>query len=79
MSKNQIIETYRKCGSVLHRGTRNTMRLGETIEAEWVEYISERTQLAINLLSHHAVVMRGDNRAIFCELATGRVWAASAR
>lgn len=78
LSKDAMIQVYRKCGSVLHRGTPDAIRVGEKIEKDWVRYIDMTTQRAVNLLSHHALIMQGDERAIFCELSTGRVWAASA-
>lgn len=79
LSKEGLNAVYRKCGGVLHRGTPETIRSGEKIEKGWIDYIMQQTQLVINLLACHALVMRGDQRAIFCDFSSTKVWAANAR
>lgn len=79
LTKEQLNTIYRKCGDVLHRGTPSTIRKAEKIEKEWIEYVRQQTQLVKNLLTCHALVMRGDQRAIFCDFSNGIVWAANAR
>jgi hypothetical protein len=78
LSKEELKAVYHKCGSVLHRGTPMKVRAGEKIEKDWIAYVMKQTQLAVNLLGRHAVVMRGDQRAIFCDFTGERVWSANA-
>lgn len=78
LTKDELKNVYRKCGQVLHRGTPHSIRNNEIIEKEWIDYIVQKTQLAVNLLTTHALVMRGDQRAIMCNFSSTQVWAASA-
>jgi hypothetical protein len=78
LSKEELKAVYHKCGGVLHRGTPMKIRTGEEIEKDWIAYVIKQTQLAVNLLAHHALVMRGDQRAIFCGFVSNMVWAANA-
>lgn len=78
LTKNDLKALYRKCGEALHRGKPSEIIKGEKIEIEWISFIMQQTQLLINLLASHAIVMRGDQRVIFCNLETGHAWAANA-
>jgi hypothetical protein len=79
LSKENLKTLYRKCGAVLHRGTPATIISGEKIETDWIAYVMRQSQLAVNLLASHALVLHGDQRAIFCNFITGEAWVGNAR
>ncbi|MEX0957335.1 MAG: hypothetical protein WDZ83_19240 [Rhizobiaceae bacterium] len=74
LSKDELKALYRSCGNALHRGTPAKIVAGEKLEADWISNVMHNSQLAANLLSSHALVMRGDERAIFANFISGEVW-----
>ncbi|WP_043062411.1 hypothetical protein [Brucella anthropi] len=78
LSKEDLKALYRKCGQALHRGTPAAIISGEKIEKDWISFVMRQTQLLLNLLASHVIVMRGDQRAIFCNFVAGEVWVANA-
>src|SRR5690606_31566877 len=78
LSKEALVRLYVKCGSVLHRGTLASTLAREEIERDWIVFVKAQTQRIANLLGQHAVIMKGDARAVFANLKTGQVMIANA-
>jgi hypothetical protein len=78
LSKDELKALYHKCGSILHRGKPAELLAGEKIDKGWIADVMKHTQLIINLLASHALVMRGDERAIFTNFAAGESYVANA-
>ena len=71
LTKADLLKLYGKCGSVLHRGTRD--RLGPAkapTQADFLD-IAERTVALRNLLQNHFILMLGGQTVFVCEMGGG--------
>jgi len=78
LTKEDLKTLYWKCGNVLHRGTPKSLIAGEAIEKDWIAFVMKQGQLIINLLANHTLVMKGDQRSVFCNFVTDKVWIGNA-
>jgi hypothetical protein len=68
LTQDDLKKLYNQCGSILHRGKPNTIVDGEIIDHGWIKDVVHYAQMITNLLTCHAIVMQGHEKAIFIDL-----------
>lgn len=71
LKKEQLIALYRRCSRLLHRGTVDRLPNWREFAQDPCEDLFEQSQMLVNLLSFHSLVMKGDERAMVCNLRYG--------
>ena len=71
LTKADLVNLNGKCGDVLHRGTLKKLLAGKIpFQTNFPEITGYLTKI-VNLLGQHAIVIKGDNSALYCIMDGG--------